>query len=59
LDNLVQEYNQVACSTGVRTLDAGHLYEEGLDNEEMWDIDLLMAHGYWAVYNFVRAGIVA
>jgi hypothetical protein len=59
LDNLVQEYNQVARGAGVRTLDAGRLREEGLDNEEMWDIDLFMARGDWAVYDFVRAGIEA
>jgi hypothetical protein len=35
LDNLVQEYNQVAQGAGVRTLDAGRLREDGLDNEEM------------------------
>jgi hypothetical protein len=59
LDNLVQEYNQVTRGAGVRTLDAGRLREEGLDNEEMWDIDLFMARGDWAVYDFVRAGIEA
>jgi hypothetical protein len=35
LDNLVQEYNQVARVAGVRTLDAGRLRENGLDNEDM------------------------
>ncbi|KAI5813854.1 hypothetical protein BZA77DRAFT_346107 [Pyronema omphalodes] len=59
LDNLVQEYNQVARGAGVRTLDAGRLRDEGLDNEEIWDVDLFMARGDWAVYDFVRAGIEA
>ncbi|KAI5812604.1 hypothetical protein BZA77DRAFT_346979 [Pyronema omphalodes] len=59
LDNLVQEYNQVARGAGVRTLDAERLRDEGLDNEEIWDVDLFMARGDWAVYDFVRAGIEA
>ncbi|KAI5819852.1 hypothetical protein BZA77DRAFT_341555 [Pyronema omphalodes] len=59
LDNLVQEYNQVARGAGVRTLDAERLRDEWLDNEEIWDVDLFMARGDWAVYDFVRAGIEA
>jgi hypothetical protein len=59
LDNLVKDYNALARDAGVRALDAGRLREHGLDNEEMWDIDLLMARGDWAVYGFVRAGIEA
>jgi hypothetical protein len=35
LDNLVQEYNKLARVAGVRSLDAGQLRENGLENDEM------------------------
>lgn len=62
LEKLVESYNKEVRRAGnvrLRLLVATELKKNGLDMEEVWDIDLLMSRSDWAVYPFIRAAIEA
>ena len=65
-DGLVKDYNKEVRrfqiqndQSRLRELSVADLKKDGLDCNEIWDIDLLMSRLDWAVHDFVRAGIEA
>lgn len=60
LDNLVKKYNAEIRKVGdanLRQLSAKDIRENGIENDEIWDIERLMSNSDWAVYQYVRDGI--
>ena len=61
LDNLVALFDKVrypdVCR--LRKLDTRILKDEGLDNSEVWDVDMALCKSDWAVFHIVRQGIEA
>jgi hypothetical protein len=55
----VAKFNRTSPNRTLRLLDAAVLKSQGLDSDEIWEIDLLMSRSDWAVYDFVRQGIEA
>jgi hypothetical protein len=53
LDNLVKKYNaeiRKVGDTNLRQLSANDIQENGIENDEIWDIERLMSNSDWAVY---------
>ena len=65
LEQLVKDYKEVAKFNRTspnrtqRLLNTAVLRSQGLDSDEIWEIDLLMSRSDWAVYDFVHQGIEA
>ena len=72
LDGLVESYNReldklIADNDNerypdvdrLRKLNARSLKDEGLDNSEVWDVDMELCKSDWAVFDIVRQGIEA
>ena len=61
LDNLVKKYNTEIRKVGdanLRQLSAKYIRENGIENDEIWDIERFMSHSDWAVYQYVRDDIL-
>jgi len=43
----------------LRKLNPKALKDEGLDNSEIWDVDMALCNSDWAVFDIVRQGIEA
>jgi len=53
LDNLVKKYNAEIRKVGdgnFRKLSEYDIRENGIENDEIWDIERLMSNSDWAVY---------
>jgi hypothetical protein len=64
LESQVAAYNEELSSLdhldlGLRPLIVSELKKNGLDAEEIWDVDRAMCNSDWAVYDYVREGIEA
>ena len=72
LDSLVESYNReldklIADNDNerypdvrrLRKLNSRILKDEGLDNSEVWDVDMALCKSDWAVFDIVRQGIEA
>jgi len=60
LDNFVKKYNAEIRKVGdanLRQLSAQDIRENGIENDEIWDIERLMSNSDWVVYQYVRDGI--
>jgi len=60
LDNLVMKYNAEIRKVGdanLRQLSAKDIRENGIESDEIWDIERLMSISDWAVYQYVWDGI--
>jgi len=60
LDNLVKKYNGEICKVGdgnLRRSSANDIRENGIENDEVWDIERLISNSDLAVYQYVRDGI--
>jgi len=60
LDNLVKKYNAEIRKVGdanLGQLSANDIRENGIENDEIWDIERLMSNSDRAVYQYVRDGI--
>ena len=60
LDNLVKKYNCEIRKVGdanLRQSSAEDIRENGIENDEIWDIERLMSNHDWVVYQCVRDGI--
>jgi hypothetical protein len=57
---MVKKYNPEIDKVGdanLRQLSAKDIRENGIENDEIWDIPRLMSNSDWAVYQYVRDGI--
>jgi hypothetical protein len=60
LVNLVKKYNteiRKVSDANLMQLSANNIKENGIENDEIWDIERLMSNSDWAVYRYVRDGI--